>query len=124
MPDMEDLYSDLNNSRRGNSFICSFLVEQDMIAAVKYWLNACEAQHLASEFEAALRPEGTRLNRKGALHHALRLTPRLLIKLLLFARRDDFHPAHEAEARIGIGQIRARIETWALAWMSLRDVRL
>lgn len=121
---MEDLYSDLNNSRRGNSFICSFLVEQDMIAAVKYWLNSCEAQHLAAEFEAVLQAEGTRLNRKGALHHALHLTPRLLVKLLLFARRDDINLAHETEVGIGIGQIRARIETWALAWMSLRDVYL
>ncbi|WP_265592729.1 hypothetical protein [Verrucomicrobium sp. BvORR034] len=95
-----------------------------MIVAVKYWLNSCEAQHLAVEFEAALQAEGTRLNRKGALHHVLRLTPRLLVKLLLFARRDDINLANETEVGIGIGQIRARIETWALAWMSLRDVYL
>lgn len=120
---MEDLYSELSSSRRGNEFKCSFLVEQEMIAAVKAWLDLCGDPPLSEAFVLALGAEETKLGRKGQAHHTLRVTPRLLLQLVLAARSDHALPKQLTEQSIRLGQIRARIETWALAWMLLRDTR-
>lgn len=83
--------------------------------AVKAWLDMCGDPRLSEDFVLALGAEETKLGRRGQAHLALHVTPRLLLQLVLAARRDLATPWQSKEQEINLGQIRARIETWALA---------